>query len=72
MKKYVERRGGRRVGAGRKKATDPIVTYSVKITNTQAKLLKVWGGGDISAGLRWLIDIADMFVRKKGYTHETH
>ena len=55
--------GGRRAGAGRKKSTDPIVTYSVQITSRQAELLKRWGDDDISAGLRWLIDAAEVFVQ---------
>ena len=56
--------GGKRPGAGRKKATDPLATYHVDITPAQASLLKGWGGGDISAGLRWLIDAASILVRK--------
>lgn len=45
----------RRPGGGRKKKTDKPIDYSVKITPAQAQLLKTWGGGDVSAGLRWLI-----------------
>lgn len=62
--KYVERRGGRRVGSGRKKSTDPIVTYHVHITSAQASLLKKWGAGDISAGLRWLVEAASVLIQK--------
>lgn len=60
---YVERRGGRRVGAGRKRKA-VLATYSVDMTAEQAALLKAWGNGDISAGLRWLIDVAEIFVRR--------
>lgn len=56
--------GGKRVGAGRKKAAHPVVAYSVDITHAQAELLKTWGGGDMSAGLRWLVDAAEVLVRK--------
>ena len=65
MKKgeYIERRGGRRAGAGRKKKA-PLIDYSVHITAAHASLLKEWGGGDISAGLRWLIDASSIFVQK--------
>jgi hypothetical protein len=65
MKNYIERRGGKRPGAGKKKSTDPIVTYSVKISHSHAELLREWGGGDISAGLRWLVNISSAVVRKK-------
>lgn len=57
--------GGSRRGAGRKRAADVLVTYNVHITCAQAELLKKWGGGDVSAGLRWLIDAAELWVRKK-------
>lgn len=57
-------RGGKRLGAGRKKSTDPIVTYSVDITHSHAELLKKWGGGDVSAGLRWLVDTVKIFINK--------
>ena len=64
MRKKIVGRGGRRIGSGRKKKLDPIVTYSVDITIEQAELLKRWGGGDVSAGLRWLIEAANVFVHK--------
>lgn len=47
-------RGGYRKGAGRKKVGRR--TYAVRLTDRQAALLCLWGGGDMSAGLRWLID----------------
>jgi hypothetical protein len=55
-------RPGRSPGAGRKKQA-PIFSYSVDITHAQAELLRLWGNGDISAGLRWLVDAAEIFVR---------
>ena len=67
MAKKKDKRGGKRPGAGRKKSNDPIVTYSVKITHAQAELLKKWGGGDLSAGLQWLVDAADILIRRVEY-----
>ena len=55
--------GGRRVGSGRKRKGDPLVTYSVHITTQQADLLRRWGGDDLSAGLRWLVDAAKAFIK---------
>ena len=56
--------GGKRAGAGRKKLESPMATYSVRITHAQAALLKAWGGGDLSAGLRWLVDAAEILVAR--------
>lgn len=53
-----KRRGGRRPGGGRKKSGNARQRYGVKLTKQQADLLKTWGGGDVSAGLRWLVDNA--------------
>lgn len=55
-------RGGRRPGAGRKKKDSAREKYNVYITPRQAELLKMWGGGDISAGLRWLVDAAEPLI----------
>lgn len=52
-------RGGKRPGAGAKRKHE---SYSVKITPRHAELLKKWGGGDLSAGLRWLVDVASPLV----------
>lgn len=64
MKRKTNTRGGKRPGAGRKKSTDPITTYNIHITIAQANLLKLWGGGNISQGLRWLIDTSKPLVSK--------
>ena len=66
--KWVEKRGGKRAGSGRKKADNSINTYSVRITPEQVELLKLWGGGDISAGLRWLMSVAAIFVQQREQT----
>lgn len=63
MKKKISGRGGKRAGSGRKKRSDPIATYSINITIEQAKVLKDWGNGDMSAGMRWLIEASILFVR---------
>ena len=54
--------GGKRAGSGRKPSG--IVDYRVRITREQAELLKTWGGGDISAGLQWLVGAAEKIVRR--------
>ena len=58
--------GGSRPGAGRKRTADPVVRshYGVDITHAQAEFLKLLGGGDLSAGLRWLVEAARPMVRR--------
>ena len=58
--------GGRRAGAGRKPSPVELLTYSYKLTPAQAQLLKLWGGGNGSAGIRWLVDAAQALVVKAG------
>jgi hypothetical protein len=36
----------------------------VYLTDEQVKLLRMWGRGDVSAGLRWLIDQSKLLIRK--------
>lgn len=50
--------GGKRDGAGRKRNNPLCARHGVYITNEQARLLRIWGKGDLSAGLRWLITAA--------------
>jgi hypothetical protein len=50
--------------AGRKRADPPVKARCVNLTDEQVRLLRAWGRGDVSAGLRWLIDVAALFVRK--------
>jgi hypothetical protein len=57
-----ERRGGIRRGAGRPKHPEILLTCSVKLTPAHMKLLRLWGGGNASAGLRWLIDAAKPLI----------
>ena len=56
--------GGKRAGAGRKPLHPPARPRYFNITDEQARLLRIWGKGDMSAGLRWLIDAAQKFVRR--------
>lgn len=57
-------RGGKREGAGRPRNNPPTRARCVYLTDEQVKLLRMWGRGDVSAGLRWLIDAAAPVVRK--------
>ena len=58
------KRGGKRKGAGRPRSNPPTIGQNVRITSHHAKLLRMWGKGDVSAGLRWLIDaVAPMIHR---------
>lgn len=56
--------GGRRPGAGRKRNNPPTKRRNITLTDDQIKLLRMWGRGDASAGLRWLIDTAAPLIRK--------
>lgn len=64
-RQYVERRGGKRLGSGRKKLSEQTYSYTVHLTPDHASLLKRWGNGNVSAGLRWLIDAASVLVRHR-------
>lgn len=57
-------RGGRRPGAGRPRNNPPTRRYTVALTEAQIRLLRMWGRGDASAGLRWLIDAAAPMIVK--------
>lgn len=52
--------GEKRSGAGRKKGNAH--PRCVCLTDAQCKLLRMWGRGSLSAGLRWLIDQAALVV----------
>lgn len=60
------KRGGRRAGAGRKKTYTgpPVLVRTVLLTLEQYRLLKLWGAGNASEGMRWLVDTAALLVRK--------
>jgi hypothetical protein len=49
---------------GRKPINPPVRARCVNLTDEQVKLLRMWGRGDVSAGLRWLIDTATPMIRR--------
>ena len=57
-------RGGKRTGAGRKPNNPPFKSRHIRITDEQARLLRTWGKGDLSAGLRWLINESSKLIRR--------
>lgn len=54
----------RRKTGGRKKHFPPLKKRLVTITDEQAALLRKWGRGNLSDGLRWLVDQAAKLVGK--------
>jgi hypothetical protein len=65
MPKRKHAHGGRRSGAGRPRGPRPLPVRSVRMSPEHAKLLRLWGGGDLSAGLRWLIDAAAPLIQQR-------
>lgn len=49
---------------GRRPHVPPLRATVVRLTEAQAALLRKWGRGDMSAGLRWLIDSAAGLILK--------
>lgn len=47
---------------GRKRNNPPCKARCIYLTDEQVKLLRMWGRGDVSAGLRWLVDTAKTLV----------
>ncbi len=58
-------RGGRIPGAGRKRHVPPLKEYHVGLTEEQARLVRMWGRGDLSAGLRWLVTAAAPMICRR-------
>lgn len=57
--------GGGNRGAGRKRRHhDELLVQGVRLTRAQTALLRLWGGGNVSAGLRWLIAAAAGLIRR--------
>ena len=52
------------VRRGRKPSDPPLKRRCVNIGDAQLKLLRLWGRGDVSAGLRWLIEAAAPLISK--------
>ncbi len=51
-------------GPGRPRHVPPVKRHCVMLTEEQVKLLRMWGRGDVSAGVRWVIDVAKLLVQK--------
>ena len=63
MPERAKRPGGNN-GGGRRKMNPPTKPHTIRITIEQAKLLRMWGRGDMSLGLRWLIETARLVIAK--------
>ncbi len=50
--------------AGRKKHVPPLKKRNLSLTDEEMKLLRMWGRGSVSAGLRWLIAEAAKVIVK--------
>lgn len=57
---------------GRRRHVPPLKKRLVGMTDAQAALLRKWGRGDLSAGLRWLVDAAAVLVRRKDEIEEEY
>lgn len=49
---------------GRKRHVPPLRRRHVNLTDEHCRLLRMWGKGDLSAGVRWLIDAATPLIVK--------
>lgn len=56
--------GGKRAGAGHRHHVPPLKNTHVRLTEEQRRLLRMWGRGDLAAGLRWLIDTVAPMVHR--------
>ena len=65
-------KGGRTPGAGRKRHVPPLKEYHIGLTEEQAKLVRMWGRGDLSAGLRWVISTSALMIRHKDELDSPH
>lgn len=54
--------GGARPGSGPKRREGPFIRHTVLLTDEQVEMLREWGGGDLSRGLRWLMASAAPLV----------
>ncbi len=54
--------GGARPGSGPKPNGRALSAYRVLLTPQQVAALREWGGGDLSSGVRWLVDAAAPLV----------
>lgn len=49
---------------GRPRNNPPCRRVALYLTDEQIKLLRVWGRGDMSSALRWLIEVVAPMVRR--------
>ena len=49
---------------GRKKEVTPTKRRCVKLSDEHMRLLRMWGRGNASAGLRWIIEVSKLVVRR--------
>lgn len=50
---------------GRPRSDPATRNVKLRLTEVQIKLLRAWGRGDVSAGLRWLVDAMTPFIRRR-------
>ena len=55
-----------RRGKGRPRHVPPLRKCHINLTDEQIRVLRMWGRGDVSAGLRWLIAAAAPLIGKPG------
>lgn len=58
------------LGSGRKKLVPAVKARCICLTDEQVRLLRMWGRGDVSAGLRWLIEAAAPMIFRVSNTEE--
>lgn len=49
--------GGKRKNSGRKKIDEPLKVRAVRLSDEDVAILKSWGHGDMSKGIRGLIEM---------------
>jgi hypothetical protein len=49
---------------GRPPHDPPLKKRCVRLTDEQVRMLRAWGRGDMSAGLRWIIEAAAPLVHR--------
>lgn len=68
-----KRHGGKRAGAGRKPlAAGRMTRISALVSEDDAALLREWGHGVLSGGLRWAIVWARAYRRQVDAPHQHH
>lgn len=60
----------RKARGHRKRHIPPLKKRNINLTDEQCKLVRSWGRGDLSAGLRWLITAAAPLIKRKSELDE--